>query len=96
MKLKHEKTKKIYHWTDRQGIKHDVEEMTNQHVENSMRFFFENNLWRNRSQQIKYLFMEKRRRIRLNRWNLSMAKLGKFGDAGKDQMNSFLKMVADI
>lgn len=96
MKLEHKKTKKILHWVDRQGVKNDIEEMTNQHIENSLRFFFENNLWRNRKHMMKFLMMEKRRRIRFGTWNLAMARLGRFGENGRKEMANFLNEMVNI
>lgn len=83
LKKEHHPTQSVFNWMDKLDQPHNMETMTDQHIENSLRWFFENSYWTNRKVQIKCLWLERMRRMNNKCWNLENARLGKFGDNGK-------------
>jgi len=79
-------------WQMNDGTMVLIRKMTDQHIENSLRWFFENCKWQNRKEMIKYLWLEKKERQRRKTWNINApgTKLGKTGKTYGEEVSKFM------
>ena len=82
----------IEKWQMNDGTMVLIRKMTDQHIENSLRWFFENCKWQNRKEMIKFLWLEKKERERRKTWNINApgTKLGKKGKTYGEQVSQFM------
>lgn len=87
-------------WAMKDGSQIRLSTMTNQHVENSLRYFFEQSDWSSvnskRKKVLKLMVLERNFRIKKNKYSLLSAKLGRFGEHGKRCEEKFLKEMINI
>lgn len=79
-------------WQMNDGTMVLIRKMTDQHIENSLRWFFERRKWENRKEMIKFLWLEKKERQRRKTWNINLpgTKLGKKGTAYGEEVSRFM------
>jgi hypothetical protein len=82
----------IEKWQMNDGTMVLIRQMTDQHIENSLRWFFENCKWQNRKEMIKFLWLEKKERIKRKSWNINApgTKLGKKGKTYGEEVSKFM------
>lgn len=83
-------------WQDINAVGHIMRNMRSQHIENALRLFFRTYRWTNRKYMLKCLYLEKLRRIRFGKWDLSGAQLGQIDSTYDENFNLFMKEFNDI